>query len=303
MTSYVTQIVEAGQKLQGTGFNINDEWIGSIMLAGLSEKYMPMIMAIEHSGMIITTDAIKGKLMDMEPEDSDVNNAFASFKNKSIHYSKKVKSMRSMVGKDGGYQSTQMSSSVKDKPNVKCYGCKQYGYIHNQCTNTNIQKSWKITQDSESKTKTINAFSAVFFNGTFDKGDWYVDSGASSHLTCNMGWLKDVCYSGFTKEIMIANRSTVSVECCGTVNVTTSTAENDYNITVEKVLCVPHLATNLLSVGGLVKQGNKVRFTGKGCEIFNKKNTLVATASLINGVYKLNTSTSLVAAAIESAIV
>ncbi|CAD7092634.1 unnamed protein product [Hermetia illucens] len=71
ITAYITQIVEAGQKLQGTGFGMNDEWIGSIMLAGLSEKYMPMIMVIEHSGMVITTDSIKGKLMDMEPKDSD----------------------------------------------------------------------------------------------------------------------------------------------------------------------------------------------------------------------------------------
>lgn len=81
MTSYVTQIVEAGQKLAGTGFDISDEWIGSIMLAGLSEKYMPMIMAIEHSGMCISTDAIKSKLIDMEPENTDnTSNALACFR-------------------------------------------------------------------------------------------------------------------------------------------------------------------------------------------------------------------------------
>uniref|UniRef100_A0A2H1WQ59 SFRICE_016825 n=1 Tax=Spodoptera frugiperda TaxID=7108 RepID=A0A2H1WQ59_SPOFR len=68
MQSYVTQLVETGQKLSGTGFNISDEWIGCLMLAGLSEKFMPMIMAIEHSGIKITTDAIRTKLMDMETD-------------------------------------------------------------------------------------------------------------------------------------------------------------------------------------------------------------------------------------------
>lgn len=29
----------------------------------------------------------------------------------------------------------------------------------------------------------INAFSAVFLNGQFNHSDWYVDSGASVHLT------------------------------------------------------------------------------------------------------------------------
>lgn len=65
MQSYVTQIVETGQKLSGTGFNIGDEWIGSLLLAGLTEKFNPMIMAIEHSGIQITTDAIRTKLLDM----------------------------------------------------------------------------------------------------------------------------------------------------------------------------------------------------------------------------------------------
>lgn len=51
-----------------TGFNINDEWIGSLLSAGLTETFSPMIMAIEHSGMKITTDAIKSKLLDVESE-------------------------------------------------------------------------------------------------------------------------------------------------------------------------------------------------------------------------------------------
>ncbi|XP_045451006.1 uncharacterized protein LOC123659887 [Melitaea cinxia] len=45
MTQYVTEIVETSQRLQGTGFKITDEWIGALMLAGLPEKYSPMLMA------------------------------------------------------------------------------------------------------------------------------------------------------------------------------------------------------------------------------------------------------------------
>lgn len=39
MTSYdVNSLVETAQKLRGTGFKIDEEWIGSLLLAGLSEK-------------------------------------------------------------------------------------------------------------------------------------------------------------------------------------------------------------------------------------------------------------------------
>lgn len=65
MTQYVTQIVKISQRLQGAGFKITDEWIGALMLAGLPEKYSPMIMAIEHSGIDVSADVIKSKLLDV----------------------------------------------------------------------------------------------------------------------------------------------------------------------------------------------------------------------------------------------
>lgn len=54
MKSYVNQIVETGQKLSGLGFNIDDEWIGSLLSAEFPER-------IKHSGVGITTDAIRTK--------------------------------------------------------------------------------------------------------------------------------------------------------------------------------------------------------------------------------------------------
>lgn len=84
MTSYVTQIIDTAQKLSGTGFEINDQWTGSLLLAGLPDRFSPMIMAIEHSGILITADSIKTKLLDMESttsadqDDHEVSGAFAT---------------------------------------------------------------------------------------------------------------------------------------------------------------------------------------------------------------------------------
>nr|XP_032528131.1 uncharacterized protein LOC116778294 [Danaus plexippus plexippus] len=40
MTQYVTQIVETGQRLQGTGFKITDEWIGALMFKALGDNHL-----------------------------------------------------------------------------------------------------------------------------------------------------------------------------------------------------------------------------------------------------------------------
>lgn len=278
MTSYVTQIIETSQKLSGTGFNINDEWVASLLLAGLTEKYSPMIMAIEHCGIPLTADAIKTKLLDMEESGNEGDNgainsggAFASFKkNRNVGNTAATK------------DSTQMS---KSKPKViTCYKCKQTGHYRNQCTFINKNSS----NVNKNERTSSNAFSAVFLNGEFCKSDWYIDSGASVHLTANEEWLSNVSRELMIKEIVVANKDKVPVLCTGDVQITTKTHACEYDITVEGVLCVPKLTTNLLSVSQLISKGNKVSFNKYGCQIFNIKGVLVATANLLNGVYKLN---------------
>lgn len=52
--TYVTQIVSTAHQLRGVGFDISEEWVGTLLLAGLPEEYSPVIMALESSGMAIT---------------------------------------------------------------------------------------------------------------------------------------------------------------------------------------------------------------------------------------------------------
>jgi len=60
---YVNRIISTAHKLKGVGMEINDEWIGALMLAGLPKSYKPMILRLENSGLPITADSIKTKLL------------------------------------------------------------------------------------------------------------------------------------------------------------------------------------------------------------------------------------------------
>lgn len=293
MLSYVTQIMETGQKLCGTGFQINDEWIGSLLLAGLPEKYAPMIMAIEHSGIQITTDAIKSKLLDMETGtesemNDERNSALASGFRGRQHSSAK----KSMVAKNnhGGHNG---SMSTKTKKEIKCYRCKQIGHYRSQCT-------MDISDNKENERKQTNAFSAVFLSGNFNNQDWYVDSGASVHLTPNEEWLQNISYEKKDQSIVVADKTKVPILCSGDVKITTLAGDCNFDVEIKDVFCVPKLTTNLLSISQLIRKGNKVEFTKDSCEIYNQNGTLVAYASLENGVYKLKIQENISAAAILS---
>lgn len=136
-----------------------------------------------------------------------------------------------------------------------------------------------------SKNKSSNAFSAVFISAKYNKDEWYVDSGASAHMTAIASWLQEVSSPQTCPEIMIANHEKLQVSCKGNVKISTRLG---YDITVKDVLYVPSLTTNLLSVSQLIKNNNSVSFLDNQCLIYNEKKKLVAVANLIDGVYKLD---------------
>lgn len=61
--AYVNKIMTSAYKLRNIHFKVDDEWLGTLMLAGLPDTYKPMIMGIESSGVKISADLIKTKLL------------------------------------------------------------------------------------------------------------------------------------------------------------------------------------------------------------------------------------------------
>jgi transposase InsO family protein len=165
--------------------------------------------------------------------------------------------------------------SDKTGKQIKCYNCKKIGHYKNQCP--------------ELKERQANAFSAAFLKGKFSTEDWYVDSGASAHMTPNQEKLQRVRQVHEMKEIIVANQMSMPVKCAGDTQITTRVKNSQFDITVRNILCIPNLTTNLLSVSQLVANGNTVSFKKNICHIHNQQKVLIGVAELENGVYKLNT--------------
>ena len=152
MESYVNQVVDTSQKLRRTGFNIDENWIGSLLLAGLPEKFAPMIMAVEHSGIDITTDSIKTKLLDMQEDVARSSNG-AFYARSKQQYSKNWKdggsgTTKTKVSNTKNVNKENNDDKSSEKSKIICYKCKQPGHFMSKCPN-----------------KQNYALSAVFTNG------------------------------------------------------------------------------------------------------------------------------------------
>lgn len=257
MNDYIDKIKSTSNKLIGIGFDLNSEWLGAIMLAGLTDEFKPLIMSIEANNEKITSDLITSKLLDMQS--SDKTSAFFNKKSKK--------------------------KSLKPK---KCYSCGSLTHLSNKCdkkgNKSTDDKGEKSEKKFESKKKA--AFVALMCRENEPNDDWYIDSGTGKHMTRSDNGMCNVSSSNVT-EIMSADRGKMKVNKRGQMKIELK----DTSIEVDEVLHVPSIAVNLLSVYQICRKGNTICFDENGCTIKNANNEVIVFCKATNGVYKIGKQT------------
>ncbi len=80
MEEFFNKIMTATHKLRDIRAEVSDEWLATFILAGLTERYTPMIMALESSGTVLTADAVKTKLLQEDRPSTNMPKALYSSK-------------------------------------------------------------------------------------------------------------------------------------------------------------------------------------------------------------------------------
>jgi len=89
-------------------------------------------------------------------------------------------------------------------------------------------------------------------------------------------------------QVTVSNNESISIEAIGCTHIEVLTSNMKKNIKLTDVLYVSTLNANLLPISRIIQKGRLVTFDNRGCRIRNAEKKLVATATLINGMYKLN---------------
>lgn len=184
-------------------------------------------------------------------------------------------------GKTPGNPKSQWNPS---KPT--CQVCLKIGHTANVC--------WKLEEFIASGAyrppPNRNPKSAYLANmeGSSDT-NWYLDSGATHHLTNDMNNMQiSESFTG-TSKLIIGNGTGLNITHIGKAVLRLHNCTDSTVIKLNNILLVPQITKNLISISQLTKDNNiTVEFADKSCFVKDKvKNLIILQGKAEKGLYRL----------------
>ena len=202
----------------------------------------------------------------------------------------------------------------RDKSRVKCYNCNLFGHYAAECRKPRRTREQKHEaniveiEDEEPALLLANHVkeedNLMLLNeqkvapklvkeGAEEKriesNLWYLDNGASNHMTGQKSKFKELDES-ITGQVKFGDGSKVKIEGKGTINFK---CKNGEERTLHEVYFIPTLCSNIISLGQLSEEGNKVVMVGEYLRVFDKQERLLMKVKRSqNRLYKLIIETS-----------
>lgn len=121
--------------------------------------------------------------------------------------------------------------------------------------------------------------------------EWFVDSGATHHITSALGNMQlQTPYKG-TSKLVVGNGTTAPILNVGSMNI--PSLQHDRSITLSEVLHVPDITKNLISISKFLRDNDAIiEFHAASCLVKNRKtHKILLRGVLKDGLYQLEVGT------------
>lgn len=198
---------------------------------------------------------------------------------------------------------------AKDKSRVKCFKCQAYGHYAWECRKPKrgereMQNEANLSQILEDEPALLIAeVGKIEERSMFLKEDsvipklrtnvdgqresqvWYLDNGASNHMTGQRGKFKELDES-VTGKVKFGDGSTVNIEGKGSV---AFQCKNGDERILQEVYFIPNLCNNIISLGQLSEAGNRVILEGDFLWVYESDGRLLMKVKKSeNRLYKIS---------------
>ncbi|CAI6369917.1 unnamed protein product [Macrosiphum euphorbiae] len=182
----------------------------------------------------------------------------------------------------GKYNKSQKYVNKNDntKPG-KCNHCKKPGHWKRDC------RIFKKEQEEKKSTSGLELIGVQRKNEEIDDSDkWYVDSGASDHMTNRKEWFVDYKHFDVHSLVRIGDGKHIMAVGKGNLNIYTYVDNKWIKGYLENVLYVPDPKVNLFSCGACLDKGITMVTDSKGCS-FKINNRVIAVGVRENKLFTM----------------
>jgi hypothetical protein len=267
MIAHINKVKAMGEQLEAIGAGVSDDDLVMTLLSSLPESYGGLIVALESRADDLTPEFVISRLLHEETKRVEKNHVGAE----SAFVAKNVLSHNERKPDDG-------------RPRGTCHYCKRPGHWAIRC--------YKRIADEKRREEQANNVEQAFasgMNASLISDAWYVDSGASQHMSPKREWF--VGFEPITaRRVFMGDDSFKEAVGIGSIVVDMVLDSGVVKGKLESVLYVPGLARNLFSVSKATSRGLHVDFTGEECVFRNKLGAIVAKGTREERLYKLLTT-------------
>ena len=269
MVEHINYIKTLSEHLEAVEDPIEEKDLVIILISSLPEDYNYLITALETiAEEKLTWDYVRDRL---------------------IYEADKIKSgpaEKTETFSDALFTRKSDQRKFNDLKNFKCHYCQKRGHFARDCfkKKADTKKSQNVghkehifkkeaqsgnfvRNEDDNNGGNSNPDVALAAKAESAKENWWIDSGASKHMTPKKTSLVNFQKFLTPSQVKLADNSILYSYGKGDVYLTVYDGAEKVNVVLKDVLYVPKLQNKLLSLASMTEKGASVEFKGKSCKI------------------------------------
>jgi hypothetical protein len=304
--TYVSRIKYLSDQLSAIGENVSKYDMVTITLKGLIRYYHVFISSLRGRAQPPTFSKLTGILLQEEERmkvfeiDSHTPKLVLVAKGKQPYKGKPWDRNRTCKFQPRNRGMTQSKFNAHDKKNDDCFYCGKPSHHAKDCYKRKANESKQNFRKHngnyvKSDTSTNDGFRNLYLfiskvalsTEANDESVWFIDSGASAHMSCNKEWIDQYHESTDETHIYLGDNRSHKIQGYRVICVN---LPNGQMKQIHNVLYVPGIKKNLIFVSTITDQNLNVEFMQSRCFVEDIHNhyKVIATGTRIGGLYKLD---------------
>jgi hypothetical protein len=273
VATYLTKITQMRDELGVVGEVVADNELVRTSLNGVTKQWAVFVEGIVARENLPKWDRLWDDFIQEETQRGYVHGSSSTGnEEENVALAAKGKN-KSKKGSKGGNK--QKGEGKKDMSKVKCFACHKFGHYVGQCPNKKKKQVAASADVEEFSHRFEKEYSLLvcLSSRVSSTSIWYIDSGASRHMTGVREYFTDLTEIG-DLEVVLGDDSVVKVVGSGTISFQ---RESLPPMLLRDVLYVPGLKKNLVSVSTIEDRGYEVLFRDGHVLLYPKGSSITST--------------------------